>query len=498
MTKPLNVCVLLIFTVCLAGGQTATVTHNVNLRSDPSTDNPPIVKLTPGTTLQVLDANPNGGYYHVKTTNGKIGFVWGRNVQIESGENGPAASGQPPAGTPPPPPSAASVTGAPVPLLSTGHPVSWWFVFKFNSASFPKCGGTAARTCPFGGQVQNYAAYSQQFVYASSETHTLQQGNDCLGDTTGDPVGATFDEVYNNSFNYVIWNDQFYDDPQIQGCTTSCSAPWGHSKGMLAWNDAGEGLVLQVTTPSWPAAGSLQSPRATDGNTLGCVKDDNVLVSQHFFALKITKDDLLKILAALHNASVVTDTQNPQIVKNGGPSDVQQLVTQLGAKSNGKSFTSDVLSSGVELISKPSKLNVPPWQMVSSILGGTSLRAATWWANPKIYTTTGSTSVSCWDNSLSNPGAVQIATTGHWAGQEFGLTGGPGKNFNHAKIGVSVSGTHHYSIFGDMNQQGTVSGQQCSSSQNGRGGLFYVIDDADLFDGLTGLISGGTAPTHAP
>src|SRR6266404_1958864 len=366
MTKPLNVCVLLIFTVCLAGAQTATVTHNVNLRSDPSTDNPPIVKLAPGTRLQLLDPNPNSGYYHVKTTSGIIGFVWGRNVQIESGENGPAGSGQPPAGTPPTTPSGAPVTGAPVPLLATGHPVSWWFVFKFNSASFPKCGGTAARACPFGGQVQNYAAYSQQFVYASSEAHTLQQGNDCLGDTTGDPIGATFDQVYNNSFNYVIWNDQFYDDPQIQGCTTSCSAPWGHSKGMLAWNDVGEGLVLQVTTPSWPAAGSLQSPRTTDGNTLGCVKDDNVLVSQHFFALKITKDDLLKILAALHNASVVTDTQNPQIVKNGGPSDVQQLVTQLGAKSNAKTFTSDVLSSGVELISKPSKLNVPPWQMVSS------------------------------------------------------------------------------------------------------------------------------------
>ena len=220
-------------------------------------------------------------------------------------------------------------------------------------------------------------------------------------------------------------------------------------------------------------------------------------ISQHFFAVKVTKDDVLSILAALRNASVVTDPQNPQIVSNGGPADVQQLVSQLGKKSSSTAFANTTLSSGVELISKPSKLNVPPWQMVSSILGGVSLRAATWWANPKIYTTTTTTNITCWDSSLTTPGPVEVATTGHWSGQTFGLTGGPGPNFNHAKLGVSTSGPHHYSIFGDMNQQGAIFGT-CSKSQNGRGGLFYVIDDAGLSDSLTNLISGGSAPTHAP
>jgi len=51
--------------------------------------------------------------------------------------------------------------------------------------------------------------------------------------------------------------------------------------------------------------------------------------------------------------------------------------------------------------------------------------------------------------------------------------GGAGPNFNHAKIGVSISGNHNYAIFGDMNQQGSLS-TNCKSSQNGRGGLFYV------------------------
>ena len=106
---------------------------------------------------------------------------------------------------------------------------------------------------------------------------------------------------------------------------------------MLAWNEAGEGLVMQVSTPSWPAAGSNKFPRKSDGNTLGCVKDDDVEVSQHFFSLKLTKDDTVKVLQALQNASVVTDPANPQIVQNGGPADIQQLVGQLGKKSSARS-----------------------------------------------------------------------------------------------------------------------------------------------------------------
>ncbi len=383
----------------------------------------------------------------------------------------------------------------PAPLLEKGHPVDWWFVFKFNSQVFPGCGENVTRACPFGGKVQNYT-FGQQFVYASSENSSLKKGSGCAGGTTTDPLGATFDEVYNGSFHYVIWNDQFYDDPAIQGCTKECGSPWGHSKGMLAWNDTGEGFVLQVSTPSWPAAGSKTFPRKTDGNTLGCVQDDDVKVSQHFFALKLTKDDLVKVLRGLENASVVTDPKNRQVVDNGGPGDVQKLVTSLGTKSGNKTYTKDKLSSGVELISKPSALNVPPWQLVSAALGSVPLRAATWWASPYIPTTTQSTKITCWDGALGKPGPVEIATTGRWDGKEFGLKGGPGPNFNHAKVGVSTSGNGHYSIFGDMNQQGALSGK-CASSQNGRGGLFFVMDDKGLFDGITDLIKGDTAPTNA-
>lgn len=379
----------------------------------------------------------------------------------------------------------------PAPLLEKGHPVEWWFVFKFNAATFPGC-PVAKRFCPFGGIPQRYRAFSQQFVYASNESKNLQQGGDCLGDDDFDPVGATFDEVYNGSFFYVIWNDQFYDDPPINGCRRQCGAPWGHSKGLIAWDSSGQGFVMQVTTPSWPAAGSAAHPRQKDGNTLGCVKDNDVLVSQHFFALKLSKSDVLAVLRALQNSSVVTDPNNPQIVHNGGPEEIQAEVDQLGVKVRSTEATTAILSSGVELISKPSHLDVPPWQMVSAILGGVSLRTATWWAKPAIPSTTASSKVACWSDALGKPGGVEIATTGQWDGMTIGLTGGPGSDRNHAKIGVSISGNRDISIFGDMNQQGVLAGK-CARSQNGRGGLFYVLKDAVLNKSLRDLLEGDTA-----
>jgi hypothetical protein len=376
----------------------------------------------------------------------------------------------------------------PLPLLAFGHPVDWWFVFKFNAASFPGCSSNADRTCVYGGTAQDYQGqYSLQYVYASSEHPALQPGSGCVGNTFKDPVGATFDEVYYNAFYYVIWNDQFYNDP-----LSTRASPWGHSKGLVAWNDNGDGFVMQVSTPSWPASGSHTEPRKTDGNTLGCIKDNDVKVSQHFFALKINKDDLVKVLEGLHNASVVTDPTNPQIVHNGGPSDVQVLVKALGKKVQTTTYMKVTLSSGVELLIKPSALHVPPWQLVSAALNGLSLRTATWWTTPKISSTTASTPISCWQESLGTPGPVAIALTGSWAGKSFNLTGGPQLNSNHTKIGVSTDSHHPEAIFGDLNQQGALSGN-CNSSQNGRGGTFYIVHNLTLADGITNLLKGKTA-----
>ncbi len=145
------------------------------------------------------------------------------------------------------------------------------------------------------------------------------------------------------------------------------------------------------------------------------------------------------------------------------------------------------------MISKPSGLHVPPWQMVSALLDAEPLRAATWWHSPEIPTTGANTAIGCWDTSLGKPGAVEIATSGTWDGKSIGLQGIAAASGNHAKVGVST-GSHTYAIFGDMNQQGSLDKPDCNSSQNGRGGLFYVADNKQLFESVSDLLKGDTAP----
>jgi hypothetical protein len=379
----------------------------------------------------------------------------------------------------------AQPTAAPTPMVDEAHPADWVFAFKLNAARFPTTG--TLTSCLFGGTPKSYAS-SQKYALAYAGSSTLRDGPGLIGTSTFDPVGATFAKIYASGMNFVIWNDQFYRHPPIAGCSESCSGPWGHSKGVLAWDNLGQGIVLQVTTPSWPGSGTAAAPRAADGNTLGCVGDDDVKASQHFFALRLNPVDTAAVLDALANASVVTNVSNPQLARVGGPASIQQRVLRLGKKSTSKSVLDVTLSTGVRLVSKPSALHVPPWQMLSARLGAVPLRAATWWATPKIQSTTAAQHIGCWSASLGAPGSVAIATTGKWDGQAIGLTGGPQPNANHAKIGVSTDASHSYVIFADLNQQGQLAGQ-CASSQNGRGGLFFILADPALHASVLQLIS---------
>ena len=228
--------------------------------------------------------------------------------------------------------------------------------------------------------------------------------------------------------------------------------------------------------------------------------DNDVKVSQHFFALHLSESDVEQVLAALANASVVTNVKDPSLVRSGGPAAIVAAVARLGRKSPSNAVLDVTLSSGVRLISKPSALHVPPWQLVSAELTapgaafGPALRTATWWTAPAIPATDAATKIACWDAALGKPGAVAIATTGTWAGKTIGLQGGPSPDRNHGKIGVSTDGDHPYAIFGDMNQQGALGpAAKCGSSQNGRGGLFFVVEDRALHDSVAALIAGGSA-----
>lgn len=207
-----------------------------------------------------------------------------------------------------------AATNSPSPLLSKAHKVGWWFAFKFNARTFPRPTDSKPN-CLFGGHPGGqpraksfgksngkpfapYTAIGQDYVYASDEHPSLQKGVGYLGDSTSDPLGATFDEVYNGDLFYVIWNDQFYGDPALK-CEKggpACSGPWAHSKGLIAWDANGDGFMIQVTTPDWPGSGNANYKRK-EGNSLGCTTDNDVLLSQDFFALQLPEADLLKVLA---------------------------------------------------------------------------------------------------------------------------------------------------------------------------------------------------------
>lgn len=377
-------------------------------------------------------------------------------------------------------------SGLPEPLFAVNDADDWIFAFKLNGTSFPS---GSVSNCPFGGTPQTKLA-SQQFITARSSDTLLVPGSGLLGTSTADPLGATFNEVYNGGLNFVVWNDQLYQHPRITGCGDGCAGPWGHSKGVLAWDDAGNGLLLQVTTPSWPGSGTFAAQRSGSGNTLGCIaKPNNILYSQHFFALRLNPSDTAAVLDALANASVVTDVSNAQLARLGGPEVLRVRAMQLGRRSNSSTVFDTTLSTGVRLISKPSELHVPPWQMVSALLGGVGLRTATWWAAPRIPTTEAGREISCWRSDLGVPGRVEVALNGRWADKTISLKGGG----NHAKLGVSINGDHPYVIFGDLNQQGRLT-SKCDSSQNGRGGLFFVIENRQLHGAMTQLLAGETAP----
>lgn len=70
--------------------QMAIVERNVNLRRDPSTSHPPIRLLLPPEELELQDSAAVNGYYPVvRAESNDTGWVWGRNVRLESGVGQP-------------------------------------------------------------------------------------------------------------------------------------------------------------------------------------------------------------------------------------------------------------------------------------------------------------------------------------------------------------------------------------------------------------------------
>jgi hypothetical protein len=80
--------ILLFFSVwpsCLCA-QEAKTNHNVILRRDPTTSSPALEHLSKGTRLTLVDAAPDSGFYHVRTEDDRVGWVFGKYVTISTAE----------------------------------------------------------------------------------------------------------------------------------------------------------------------------------------------------------------------------------------------------------------------------------------------------------------------------------------------------------------------------------------------------------------------------
>src|SRR5258706_10733988 len=101
---------ILILWASVAAAQTVTVTRNVNLRSDPSSEYDPIRLLTPAEPpMTLVEPAQDSGYYHVQTSAGEDGYVWGRNVTVSVAAPVPAPAAPPSPG--PGIPGSASMVG---------------------------------------------------------------------------------------------------------------------------------------------------------------------------------------------------------------------------------------------------------------------------------------------------------------------------------------------------------------------------------------------------
>jgi len=82
----------------LALAEEAATTRSANLRRDPSTASPVITVLHRGARLTLVDASADSGYYHVRTEDDQVGWVYARLLAIS-------------AAPPVPPPEPAATTG---------------------------------------------------------------------------------------------------------------------------------------------------------------------------------------------------------------------------------------------------------------------------------------------------------------------------------------------------------------------------------------------------
>src|SRR5713101_2954845 len=104
----LSVIVLGMGLVVQTAAQQAVLKHRGTLRKDPSSKNPPIMRLDAGIDVDLIDPTPTRGYYHVRTSDPEVeGWIYSRSIDILA-TTAPVATPTPTAPTPGTPPTSPS------------------------------------------------------------------------------------------------------------------------------------------------------------------------------------------------------------------------------------------------------------------------------------------------------------------------------------------------------------------------------------------------------
>jgi hypothetical protein len=83
---------------CSVWAQQGVASRNVILRRDPSTSSPALEHLLKGARVTLVDASPDSGFYHVRTEDDQVGWVFSRYISLSQVPTPP---------TPPAPPDIA-------------------------------------------------------------------------------------------------------------------------------------------------------------------------------------------------------------------------------------------------------------------------------------------------------------------------------------------------------------------------------------------------------
>jgi hypothetical protein len=69
--------------------QEATTNRNANLRRDPTTGSPILILLHKGARLSLVDATEDGGFYHVRTEDDQVGWIYAKLLTVSTAPSAP-------------------------------------------------------------------------------------------------------------------------------------------------------------------------------------------------------------------------------------------------------------------------------------------------------------------------------------------------------------------------------------------------------------------------